>query len=162
MTQFCLYSSWIPLSFVLFSHSSHTASTPFVPAPRMKTVPNLLLPLALSSVAAIKDVSNPVDVLYHVCSTTNSLSFWLVSLWSQRLSGPRCVQLAWLRELGQLGSLTTRITVTHSQTDINRSSRQAVFHLQPCANLSKFPVITPIVVSYLDTKQSFSKILDFL
>lgn len=35
---------------------------------------------------------------------------WPVSLWSQWVPGPWCIQLAWLRKLAQLVSLTTRIT----------------------------------------------------
>lgn len=45
-------------------------------------------------------------------------------------------------------------------TIVNSPSRQGVFHFKPRGNLSKFPVITPIVVSYLDIKQSFPQILD--
>lgn len=40
-------------------------------------------------------------------------------------------------------------------TIVNSPSRQGDFHFKPSWNLSKFPVITPIVVSYLDIKQSF-------
>lgn len=47
-------------------------------------------------------------------------------------------------------------------TIVNSPSRQGVFHFKPSGNLSKFPVITPIVVSYLDIKQSFPQILDSL
>lgn len=46
-------------------------------------------------------------------------------------------------------------------TIISSPSRQGVFHPRPYGNLSKFPVIPPIVVSYLDIKQSFTQILDF-
>lgn len=47
-------------------------------------------------------------------------------------------------------------------TIVNSPSRQGDFHFKPSGNLSKFPVITPIVVSYLDIKQSFLQILDSL
>lgn len=45
-------------------------------------------------------------------------------------------------------------------TIVNSPSRQGVFHFKPSGNLSKFPVITPIVVSFLDIKQIFPQILD--
>lgn len=47
-------------------------------------------------------------------------------------------------------------------TIVNSPSRQGDFHFKPSGNLSKFPVITPIVVSYLDMKQSFLQILNSL
>lgn len=53
-----------------------------------------------------------------------SWSLWLSSLWSQWLSGPRCVQLAWFRGQGQLGSLTTRITATHSPSSTAHQDKE--------------------------------------
>lgn len=45
-------------------------------------------------------------------------------------------------------------------TIVNSPSRQGVFHFKPSGNLSKFTVITSIVVLYFDIKQSFPRNLD--
>lgn len=94
-----------------------TALSPFAFVPHMKNSAKVI-PQALSSVGTIADVTNPVDALMYPSSATNSTRKsaptpplpWPVSLWSQWVPGPRCIQLAWLRKLGQLGSLATRIT----------------------------------------------------
>lgn len=115
----------------------------------LKTVPKCLqLPLALSSVAAIKDDTNPVDVfqtmplLISLPTAPGNLS--RVSLWLVSLSSPGPAASSWhgWGEVGQLGSLTTRITA-NPLTVINSPSGWGLFHFKRHGNLSKFPSNTP-------------------
>lgn len=97
-----------------------------------KQCQSLWLPLVLSSVAAIKDVINPVDVVtmplvLPILPVLPGNLFFIslaVVLWSQWLPESSCVQLARLRELGQLGSLTTRITATHSPSSTAHQDKE--------------------------------------
>lgn len=99
----------------------------------LKRCQNLQLPSALFSAEAFKDVANPEDIPKYASSATNSTNYavnsapsppWLASLWSQRLAGPCCIQLAWLRQPGQLGALATRITTPLSPSSTAHQDKE--------------------------------------
>lgn len=112
--------------------------------------------LCLDSWLITKHVTNPVDVLIYACSATNATSYTRKSALCSGSCpcGPSgsqgLVASSW--QLGQLGASTTRTTTTLSPSSTVQSI-QGVFHLKPSGNLSKFPIIIPVIVSYLDTKQ---------
>lgn len=168
MSQFCLYSPWIPLSFISFPHSSHTAS--------------------IVSICFCSTHEHRAKVLgYYWLCLQSSLSKMSLILWMFWTMAPLLpilpgnlfpVSLARVpvvpvapralpRPAGMAQATGTAGILDHPDYSnplmiTNSPSRQGVFHFKPRGNLSKFPAITPIVVSYLDIKQSFSQILDFL
>lgn len=106
------------------------------------------LPLALSSVTAIKDVTNPVDVLNPVSSATNSTRKSVPRLSGCGPSGSQGLVLSSWHGLGNWDSWGPwppglQQPTYHHQQPI----RQGDFHFKPHRNRSKFPAITSIVVS---------------
>lgn len=146
-----VFSSLLPLSFSSVSHSSHTALSPFVHAPRMKTVPGCWV---------------STDFAYQKMWLT-LWKVWTFATDSPSLSPAPVAPRALLSPAGMVEITGTAGILDHPDysnplTIINSPSRQEVFHLQPCGKFSRFPASTPVVVSHLDVKQSISKILEFL
>lgn len=117
------------------------------------------VPLALSSIGTIADVTNPVDALMYPFSATNSTR-----------KSPPTPPLTGLCPCGPSGSQGPGASSWHGWRNWDSwdpwpsGLQPSHHHQQPIktvsstpkthGNFSKFPTITPIIVSFLDTKQS--------
>lgn len=146
---------FFPMLFIF--HSTHTVLSLLVSVPHKNSAK------LLSNMSLIHWMFLAVPLLLLIQPIIPGNLFpvsWLVFPSSQWFPGSCCFQLAWLRELGQLGSLTTRIIATQSSAAAAHQDKE--FSTSNSKEIALPPTIIPIVVSYLDMKQNFSQILDFV
>lgn len=157
LLHFLQSSSWYP--------SSHrTLSLCFAPHAKIFSYPELCLQLSSSKKWLIQWILQSTPLLQQI----HPIMQWILPHPPlARVPVVPAAHRALLHSAGVVLGTGTAGIFDHPDnnttlTIVNSPSRQGAFHFKPSGNLSKFPVITPIVVSYLDIKQSFPQILDFL
>lgn len=159
LSQLCLYYRWISFSFLWFS---------FFIQPKQYCLFLFLFHTKnsaklLSNMSLIHWMFWAVPLMLLIQPIIPGSLFpvsWLMFPSSQWFPESCCFQLAWLRELGQLGSLTTRIIATQSLSSAAHQDKE--FSASNSKEIALPPTIIPIVASYLDMKQNCSQILDFV